>query len=306
MQSLKQIREIKQLKRLDLIAQSIVEGFITGLHKSPYHGFSVEFSEHRPYNSGESIRFIDWKLYARTEKLFVKKFEQETNLRSFIVLDTSSSMLFPQDSEHANKLEFAIFISAALLYIFQRQRDANGLITFSEDIEFFAQAKLNSAHQNLILSVLQGLLDNQQELKNRKTKVSLILHQIAERLPRRSLILIFTDFLVDESIEQIVQALEHLRYNRHEVIIFYLFDEKLEFNFEFENRPYKFVDIETGKILKVNPNFIRKEYKERFSSFLEELKTRCGQMRIDFVKCDVNLDFAQVLIPYLLKRQKLF
>ncbi len=306
MQSLKQIREIKQLKRLDLIAQSIVEGFITGLHKSPYHGFSVEFSEHRPYNRGESIKFIDWKLYARTEKLFVKKFEQETNLRSFIVLDTSSSMLFPVDSEHANKLEFAIFISAALLYIFQRQRDANGLITFSEDIDFFTQAKLNSAHQNLIISILQDLLDNQQRLKNRKTKVSLILHEIAERLPKRSLILIFTDFLVDESLEQIVQALEHLRYNRHEVIIFYLFDEKLEFNFEFDNRPYKFVDIETGKILKVNPNFIRKEYKERFSKFLDDLKTRCGQMGIDFVKCDVNQNFAQVLIPYLLKRQKLF
>ncbi len=306
MHNLKQIREVKQLKRLDLIASSIVEGFITGLHKSPYHGFSVEFSEHRPYNSGESIRFIDWKLFARTEKLFVKKFEQETNLRSFIVLDTSSSMLFPLESGHANKLEFAIFISAALLYIFQRQRDASGLITFSEEIDFFTSAKLNSAHQNLIISTLQQLLDNQQQLKNRKTRVSLILHEIAERLPRRSLVLIFSDFLVDESIEQIVQALEHLRYNRHEVIIFYLFDEMLEFNFEFENRPYKFVDIETGKILKVNPNFIRKEYKQRFSAFLEELKTRCGQMRIDFVKCDVNKDFSQVLIPYLLKRQKLF
>ncbi len=307
MLDLKEIRELKQLQRLDFIANAIVEGFITGLHRSPYHGFSVEFSEHRPYNSGESIRFIDWKLYARTEKLFVKKFEQETNLRSFFVLDTSSSMLFPYDLRGFSKLEFGIYATAALMFLLQRQRDASGLIMFADDIEFFSQAKLNRVHQNLLLTKLQYLLEHQKDLaRNRKTKISGIFHHIADNLPRRSLVVIFSDFLVDEPLEDIIAALEHLRYNKHEVIIFYLLDEKLELNFDFENRGYKFVDIETGEILKLNPNQVRESYQSQFSRFLETFKIRCGQMNIDFVRADINGDFAEILVSYLLKRQKLF
>ncbi len=306
MLNVQQIRELKQLRSLDLIARSIVEGFITGLHKSPYHGFSVEFSEHRPYNTGEPVRFIDWKLYARTEKLFVKKFEQETNLRSFIVLDTSSSMIFPNDKKRVLKLEFSVYIAAALMFLMQRQRDAVGLITFEQEIDFFAPAKLNQLHLNLLFSKLQEILDNYKALQNRKTSISPVLHRIADQLPRRSLILLFSDFLVDEPLDELFAALEHLRFNKHEVIIFYVHDKKLELNFEFDNRPYKFVDLETGNELKVNPNQIRDSYKKRIQDFVNRLDVRCGQMGIDFVRSDINSDFVQVLVPFLLKRQKLY
>ncbi len=306
MLNLQEIREIKQLKSLDIIAKSIVEGFIAGLHKSPYHGFSLEFSEHRPYNRGESIRFIDWKLYARTEKLYVKKFEQETNLRSYIVLDTSSSMLFPVDSGHANKLEFAVYVAAALIFLLQRQRDASGLITFSQQIDLFLPSKLKELHKNLLLSKLQELLDNQAGLKQRKTKISPVIHELAERLPKRSLVMIFSDFLVDEDLDELIAALEHMRYNKNELILFHLYDQTLEINFEFDDRPFKFVDIETGEVIKLHPNSIRDSYQQRISEYFNALKLRCGQLNIDFVECDVNKDFVQVLVAYLLKRQKLF
>ena len=306
MRNLKEIQDLRSVLALDFLARAIVEGFITGLHKSPYHGFSVEFSEHRPYNTGESIRFIDWKLYARTEKLFVKKFEQETNLRNFIVLDTSSSMIFPLDGKKSNKLEFAIYISAALMFLFRKQRDANGLVVFSDKIDFFAEAKLNDAHFNFLIGELQKILESYQNFTNKKTDLINTLHTIAERLPRRSLVIIFSDLLIDNDISELIKALQHLRYNKHEVLIFNIIDQNLEINFEFDNRPYKFVDIETGEYIKVNPLNIRDTYQKQVSNFFGEIRNRVAQLNIDIVPADINRDFSEVLITYLLKRQKLF
>ncbi len=306
MNNLKEIQDLKSVLALDFIARAIVEGFITGLHKSPYHGFSVEFSEHRPYNQGESIRFIDWKLYARTEKLFVKKFEQETNLRNFIVLDASSSMLFPLNGQQSNKLEFAIYISAALMYLFRKQRDANGLIIFSDKIDFFSQAKLNDAHFNYLLSQLQNLLETYQNFGNRQTDLVTTLHTIADRLPKRSLITIFSDLLTDSNTNELVNALQHLRYNKHEIIIFNVIDQKLEINFDFDNRPYKFVDMETGDQIKLNPVSYRQSYQQEITGYFNELRSRIAQLKIDLVPADINRDFTEVLITYLLKRQKLY
>ncbi len=306
MRNLKEIQDLRSILALDFIARAIVEGFITGLHKSPYHGFSVEFSEHRPYNSGESIRFIDWKLYARTEKLFVKKFEQETNLRNFVVLDTSSSMLFPLSKDRANKLEFAIYTSAALMYLFRKQRDANGLITFSDKIDFFSEAKLNDAHFNFLIGELQKILESYKNFGPRETNLIHSLHTIAERLPKRSLIIIFSDLLIDDNMADLINALQHLRYNKHEVIIFNVIDQNLEINFEFDNRPYKFVDIETRQSIKINPLGIRQTYQQKVNQYFNELRSRIAQLNIDFVTADINQDFSEVLITYLLKRQKLY
>ncbi len=306
MRNLKEIQELKSLQSLEFIARSIVEGFIAGLHKSPYHGFSVEFSEHRPYNNGESIRFIDWKLYARTEKLFVKQFEQETNLRSYVLLDLSSSMLFPVDAGHFNKLEFEIYLAAAFITLFQRQRDASGLVLFSNEIEEFLPAKLNVVHQKLLFTRLQQVLDRSREIERKKTVISPLFHQIADRLPKRSLVIIFSDFFVQEDLNQIINSLQHFKYNKHEVIIFHLYDRKFEYNFEFDNRLIKFINLETGESLKLNPNFVRQKYREAVSSYFNQLKLRSGQLGLDFVQIDVNQDFAEVLIAYLLKRQKMF
>ncbi len=306
MKNLKEIQDLKSILALDFIARAVVEGFITGLHKSPYHGFSVEFSEHRPYNIGESIRFIDWKLYARTEKLFVKKFEQETNLRNFIVLDTSSSMIFPMKNGKADKLEFAIYISAALMYLFRKQRDANGLILFSDKIDFFAPAKLNEAHFNFLLTQLQNLLENHRQNTNKQTNLIDTLHQIAEQIPKRSLVIIFSDLLVNTDIELLINALQHLRYNKHEVIIFNVLDTNLEINFDFENRPYKFVDMETGEKLRVYPKQIREEYKNSAEEYFRKIKYQTAQVGVDFILADINRDFSEVLMTYLFKRQKMF
>ena len=306
MKNLKQIQDLKQIIALDIIARAIVEGFITGLHKSPYHGFSVEFSEHRPYNSGESIRFIDWKLYAHTEKLFVKKFEQDTNLRNFIVLDTSSSMVFPLNNNKANKIEFAIYISAALMYLFRKQRDANGLVVFSDKIDFFSQAKLNDLHFNYLISKLQNILDTYHNLKNKKTDLINTLHTVAEKIPKRSLVIILSDLLIDTNLSQLTNALQHLKYNHHEVIIFNVIDQKLEINFEFENRPFKFVDIETNEQIKLNPLLFKENYQKEIDLYFQQIRNQVMKLNIDFVKSDINNQFNEILLTYLLKRQKYF
>jgi len=306
MKNLKQIQDLKQIIALDIIARAIVEGFITGLHKSPYHGFSVEFSEHRPYNSGESIRFIDWKLYAHTEKLFVKKFEQDTNLRNFIVLDTSSSMVFPLNNNKANKIEFAIYISAALMYLFRKQRDANGLVVFSDKIDFFSQAKLNDLHFNYLISKLQNILDTYHNFKNKKTDLINTLHTVAEKIPKRSLVIILSDLLIDTNLSQLTNALQHLKYNHHEVIIFNVIDQKLEINFEFENRPFKFVDIETNEQIKLNPLLFKENYQKEIDLYFQQIRNQVMKLNIDFVKSDINNQFNEILLTYLLKRQKYF
>jgi uncharacterized protein (DUF58 family) len=302
---------LQQYSHLELIARQVVEGFITGLHKSPFHGFSVEFAEHRLYNTGESTRHIDWKLFARTEKLFVKRYEEETNLRCQLIIDSSSSMYFPsvalKDESAFNKIKFSVYAAAALLELFRRQRDAVGLSIFNEALKEHTAAKSNLTHQKLLFSTLEQLLIEQPNAML-TTNAAKSLHEIAHQLPRRSLVIIFSDMMEPRETSdstELFNALKHLKHNKHEVILFHTVDEKQELNFEFENRPYHFIDIETGEELKVHPKDVKEVYLEKIKNYNKELKLRCGQFGIDFVEAPVNKGFNQVLLPYLIKRSKM-
>lgn len=301
--NLRQISEFQELHNLQLLASQIVEGFITGLHQSPYHGFSVEFAEHRIYNSGESTRFIDWKLFGKTDRLYTKKFEEETNLRCQIVIDISSSMLFP-DKDKFNKLAFSVYSAAAIINLLSRQRDAVGITFFDEQIQISTDAKLNNVHLSFLYSRLQETLYTQKEF-NKKTNVTDNLHQIADLIHKRSLIIIFSDMFDNSNIDDIFHALQHLKHNKHEVIIFHVHDSKYEYNFDFENRPYKFIDLENGSEIRLNPNEIRDFVEKKTKSFFNEIKMRAINYKIDFVQADINEPFKEVLIKLLIKRQKL-
>ncbi len=302
-------QELHQFDNLELLAKQVVEGFIIGLHKSPFHGFSVEFAEHRLYNQGDSIKNIDWKVYGRTDKMFIKRFEEETNLRCRIVLDASSSMYFPEDAGEGrapkvNKLRFSALGASALMYMLKKQRDAVGLSIFSNEIDFHTKAKSTTVHHRLLTAQLQNLLDNPK--RNKSTAAAKCLHQIADNIHKRSLVIIFSDMFENaENSEEIFSALQHLKYSKHEVILFHVVDKKQELDFEFENRPYVFIDIETGEEVKIQPNQVKDFYQAQMQKFLTELKLKCGQFRIDFVEADINQDFRQILLPYFVKRSKM-
>jgi len=306
-------QQVRDFERLDFLARQIVEGFITGLHKSPYHGFSVEFAEHRLYNTGESTRHIDWKLYARTDKLFVKRYEEETNLRCQLVIDTSGSMRFPTNRTNQitdlNKLGFSVYCAAALINLLRKQRDASGLTLFNNKIDFHSQASNTLKHQLLLYAQLSQLLaDEKVPQSNKDTNLIDTLHEVSDRLHKRSLVVIFSDMMEgsQEDQEKVFGALQHLRYNKHEVILFHVVDKKLEMNFEWENRPYRFVDLETGEKLKLNPANIKELYKQRYAEKTKNLKLKCSQYRIEFIEVDVNQGFEDVLLAYMVKRQKMF
>ncbi|MBL4657646.1 MAG: DUF58 domain-containing protein [Flavobacteriales bacterium] len=301
-------REIQQIGGLELIARQVVEGFITGLHKSPFHGFSVEFAEHRLYNTGESTKHIDWKLYARSEKLFVKRFEEETNLRCQLVIDNSSSMYYPDvDMDEAgvyNKIKFSVYTAAAMMLLLKKQRDAVGLSIFSDELELHTPSKSNVVHNKRLMSELDRLLQHPEDRK--QTGTTAALHQIADSVHKRSLVIIFSDMMDNsEQRDGMFSALQHLRHNKHEIILFHVVDKDKELDFKFENRPYRFVDSETGEEIKAHPNDIKKSYIEAIQAHKKELKLRCGQFNIDYVEADINAGFTQVLLPYLLKREKL-
>lgn len=303
-------QNLRRYSPLELLSKQAVEGFITGLHKSPYHGFSVEFSEHRLYNEGESTRNIDWKLFARSDKLFVKRFEEETNLRCRILIDVSSSMYFPiipkLNFENPNKLWFSVYASAALIQLFRRQRDAFGLTLFSDQLQFSSPVRSTPKHQQMVFNELEKLLLPFDQQYQKSTQVSAALHEIAESIHRRSLVVIFSDMFENlASKEEVFHAIQHLKHNKHEVILFHVVDKKLELNFEFENRPYRFIDMETGNELKLHPNEIRARYAEEMTKAHQELKLKCSQFEIDYVEADIALGLHQILLPYILKRQKL-
>jgi len=301
---------IANLGNLEFHARQIVEGFITGLHKSPFHGFSVEFAEHRLYNTGEPIRNIDWKLYGRTERLFVKRYEEETNLRCQIVIDTSSSMFFPEkqkpEYQHPNKLCFSAYSAAALIELMRRQRDAVGLDLFDEDIDFHADAKLSPVHINMIYSKLDELLLPYNKTNKKETNATACLHKIAEITHQRSLVIIFSDMIENlNSYDDLFAALEHLRYNKHEVVLFHVHDALLEQKLEFDNRPYRFVDLESGDVVKLNPMEIKEKYEAIMRQRKDELLRHCYQYQVDYVEADINKLYDQILTAYLIKREKL-
>ncbi|MDA8692612.1 DUF58 domain-containing protein [Saprospiraceae bacterium] len=298
--------ELNRLENLELLAKQVVEGFIIGLHKSPFHGFSVEFAEHRIYNQGESTKNIDWKVFARTEKLFTKKYEEETNLRAQIVIDTSSSMYFPEDRKEneLNKLQFSALAAASLMNLLKKQRDAFGLSLFDETVNTHTRAKSSTTHYRLLLSYLDKLIKNPE--RNKKTSVIDTLHQIAESIHKRSLVIIFSDmFDQNENTDELFSALQHLKYNKHEVVLFHVIDKKLEGDFEFENRPHEFIDMESGERVKLQSNQVREFYQEKIASFKENLRVKCLQYRIDMIETDIREGFHPVLETYLVKRKKM-
>lgn len=300
--------EIQRLGHLELFARQVVEGFITGLHKSPFHGFSVEFAEHRLYNTGESTRHIDWKLFGRSDKLFVKRYEEETNLRCQLIIDNSSSMHFPEEgkSKPINKINFSVHAAAAIAYMLRLQRDAVGVSIFSDRIELNTQARSNSLHHKMLFSEMEKRVEDPKIQTGTKTMGANALHEIAETIHQRSLVAIFSDMIdSSENREEIFSALQHLRHNKHEVILFHVTDKKTEEEFRFENRPYEFIDVESGERVKVHSNEIKDIYVKAMQDFKHELKLRCAQYRIDFVEADINEGYRNVLLPYLLKREKL-
>ncbi len=309
MNKLFDIQQFQQFDNMELIAREVVEGFITGLHRSPFHGFSVEFAEHRQYNQGESTKHIDWKLFARSDRLYVKQYEEETNLRCQLVIDTSSSMLFPYEkgqNKLFNKLAFSAYSAAALMYLMRKQRDSVGLTLFSDHIEFHSENRLSSVHAELLYGKLAGLLTAGKDDLRKTTNTIDALHQIAEQVHKRSLILIFSDMMGEGKEDDLFSALQHLRYNKHEVILFHVTDHKQEKQFDFQNRPYRFVDLESGEQLKFSPNELKENYKKAVDRYFEELKVKCGQYHIDLVEADINEDFKQVLHQFLRKRKKLY
>ena len=298
--------DLKQLENLELLAKQVVEGFIIGLHKSPFHGFSVEFAEHRLYNPGESTKQIDWNVYARTDKLFVKKFEEETNLRCQIVIDTSSSMYFPKDraDNELNKLQFSAIAGASLMNLLKKQRDAFGLSLFDDEVKIHTKAKSSTTHYRLLLTYLDKLIHD--EVDNKSTSVVDTLHRIADNIHKRSLVVIFSDMLDKGSdTDAMFSALQHLKYNKHEVILFHVVDKKYEIDFDFENRPHEFIDMETGERVKLQSNQVREFYNAKVSSFKEELKMKCLQYRIDFIETDIRKGYVPILQSYLVKRKKM-
>lgn len=291
---------------LELLAQQVVEGFITGLHKSPFHGFSVEFAEHRLYNKGESTRHIDWKLYGKTEKLFTKKYEEETNLRCQIVIDSSGSMFYPKDAT-LTKFEYATYAAASLIELLKQQRDAVGLSLYSNQLDLHTEAKSSAAHHRYLYSELEKRLVHYDEHLKKTNDTIASLHAIAELCKRRSLVILFTDFLDNPSqLDELFHALQHLKHNKHEVIVFHVVQKKTEINFELENRPYNIIDMETGEKLRIQPADFKQTYQQTIQAYFEELKMRMMNNKIDFVEADIDQGYEQVLLNYLLKRQKLF
>ncbi len=299
---------VQAYNHLDLLANQVVEGFIIGLHKSPFHGFSVEFAEHRLYNQGESTKEIDWKVYARTDKLFSKKFEEETNLRCQLVIDISSSMYFPEEKLKSgfvlNKLKFSALGAACLMNVLRRQRDAYGLSIFDEELRIHTHEKSSTTHYQLLLSYLDKYL-NQSEI-NKKTSAAAALHQIADQIHKRSLVIIFSDMFDQSSdLDSLFAALQHLKYNKHEVILFHTLDKKLELDFEFENKPYQFVDMETGEQIRIQANQIREQYIQKISAYHQEIKSKCLQYRIDYHEADINAGYDYILQSFFVKRRKM-
>lgn len=296
------IDKLREFTNIELLARQMVEGFITGLHKSPYHGFSVEFAEHRLYNFGESTRHIDWKVFSKTDRLYTKRYEEETNLRCFLVLDNSSSMYYPQPSN--GKIKFSILAAAALAFLLQKQRDAVGLFTFSDEIEIQTEIKSTSTHVHKLLISLQRLFDS--EAMNKKTNVPQVLHQIASKIHKRSLVILFSDMFQDsENQEEIFAALQHLKHNKHEVLLFHVNDKSTELDFDFEDRPYRFHDLESGDVLKLTPTDIKASYQKKMTEYYRELSLKCSQLKIDFIDADIKDDFDKILSAFLIKRSKM-
>ena len=282
------------LNSMSLRARLVVEGYIIGHHRSPYHGFSVEFAEHRSYGPGDEIKHIDWKLFGKTDRLYVKRYEEETNLRAHIILDTSKSMLY--GSAEVSKLSYANSLAASLSYLMINQQDAVGIAKFSEKIDTFIPPKARPSHLNLILSQLDD------KDSGNDTQIGMVLHELADRIKKRGMVILISDLL--DKPENIMKGLKHFRHQNQEVIVFHIQDRK-ESEFDFDTRT-KFFDMETGEEIVTEPWHIRSNYNELISKLESNYKSNCRENLIDYVPLftDQSLDIG--ITEYLIKRSKLF
>lgn len=298
-------RVVSQLKTMELRARLIVEGFITGLHKSPYHGFSVEFAEHRPYNPGDELKHVDWRVYAKTDRFFLKQYEEETNLRHYILLDTSASMRY-HSGDRPSKLAYASYLAASLHYLMLKQRDATGLIGFDESIHTLMPPKSAPAYLRQLLAQLERFNADDSTAGRRRTSAASALHEIAERITRRSLVVVMTDLFENIAArDELLKALKHLRHRKHEVLVFHILDSETERRFTFPDVPMVFRDMETGEELTLQPAQIRADYRAAVAAFNESFRRGCREVHIDFVELDTGQPYDKALLGYLNKRQRL-
>ncbi|MCV9930587.1 DUF58 domain-containing protein [Flavobacterium sp. LS1R49] len=304
-----QIEKISSFQHLEMLANQVVEGFISGMHKSPFHGFSAEFAEHKVYNVGESTKHIDWKLFAKTDRLYAKRFEEETNLRCHLIIDNSASMHYPDlkvnQSFYENKIGFSVLASAVLMNILKKQRDAVGLSVFSDSYEYYAPEKGSDRHHRMLLNKLEDLLEKPKTSK--KTDTITYLHQIAEKIHRRSMIVLFTDMFQSSpeasGEESLFNALQHLKHNKHKVVLFHVIDKETEVKFDFDNAPRKFIDLETGEEVAVFADNVKIEYEKEVESYFKRLALTCAQNRIKYVPVAVGENFEKILTTYLVEKQ---
>jgi uncharacterized protein (DUF58 family) len=300
-----QQEKISSFQHLELLANQVVEGFISGMHKSPFHGFSAEFAEHKVYNSGESTKHMDWKLFAKTDRLYTKRYEEETNLRCHLIIDNSSSMHYPKLKKeqpfYESKIGFSVLASAVLMNLLKKQRDAVGLSVFSNGYEYYAPEKGSDRHHRMLLNTLENLLENTTATKS--TDTITFLHQIAEKMHRRSLIVLFTDMFQSEKEETLFNALQHLKHNKHKVVLFHVVDNKTELNFDFDNAPRKFIDLETGDEVNIFADTIKEAYNKQAEDYFKKISQICAQNKIKYVPVNVGANFEKILTTYLIEKQ---
>lgn len=285
---------VGKLKGMELKARMVVEGFIAGLHKSPYHGFSVEFAEHRQYMPGDNIRDIDWKVYAKSDRYYIKQYEEETNLKAYLLLDCSASMGY--SSGETIKLDYSSLLAASLSFMMLKQRDAVGLVTFDDKIRKYIPPRSKSGHMHVLLSELAN------QTASDKTDIAVALHEMAERISRRGLIVIFSDLLDDP--DKIISGLKHFRHKKHEVILFHILDPR-ERDFAFPTEAV-FKDLETGEELTTLPWQIKKHFQKATRDFSERIASECRQSRIDYHLIDTATPFDLALYAFLAKREKMY
>ncbi|HTO35641.1 MAG: DUF58 domain-containing protein [Flavobacteriaceae bacterium] len=297
---------ISGFKHLELLANQVVEGFISGMHKSPFHGFSAEFAEHKVYNTGESTRHIDWKLFAKTDRLYTKQYEEETNLRCHLIIDNSSSMHYPKLKEgqpfYESKIGFSVLASAVLMNLLKKQRDAVGMSIYSDSYEYYAPEKGSDRHHRMLLDKLENLIETPKNSKTTNTVT--FLHQIAEKIHRRSMIVLFTDMFQNEEETVLFNALQHLKHNKHKIVVFHVIDEERELKFNFDNAPRKFIDLETGETVNLYAENIKESYEKSAEEFFKRISLLCAQNRIQYVPVNVGANFEKVLTTYLVEKQK--
>jgi uncharacterized protein (DUF58 family) len=302
--------KIASFQHLELLANQVVEGFISGMHKSPFHGFSAEFAEHKVYNIGESTKHIDWKLFAKTDRLYTKRFEEETNMRCHVIIDNSSSMHYPKLKEnqpfYESKIGFSVLASAVLMNLLKKQRDAIGLSVFSDEYEYYAPEKGSDRHHRMVLNALENLLGKPKTQK--RTDTITFLHQIAEKMHRRSMIILFTDMFHPDASggneEALFNALQHLKHNKHKVILFHVIDNKTEINLDYDTTPRKFIDLESGDEVTIFADNIKQEYEKGVNTYFKKLALSCSQNKIKYIPVSVSDSFEKILTAYLVEKQK--